>query len=170
MIGFLPDAPNFARSRNIPTPIKRNAPNNTVRPHASLGFLPPAPEVFIPTFAAWPAAQSRPASPATPHLSQEALMNKQHSTWTTQWRLVSHRHVLLGCILAKKIVGDNAEALVNCLLALTGYFRLGHNHRRIVADLDITLRFHHFIFCLFNITHNRPLCCRTNNRYTRDSP
>ena len=29
---------------------------NTVRPHASLGYKPPAPEVFAPAFTAWPAA------------------------------------------------------------------------------------------------------------------
>ncbi|MGB6922773.1 MAG: IS3 family transposase, partial [Methyloceanibacter sp.] len=29
---------------------------NAVRPHASLGYKPPAPEVFVPSFAAWPAA------------------------------------------------------------------------------------------------------------------
>src|SRR3954454_21749945 len=29
---------------------------NTIRPHGSLGFRPPAPEVILPAFAAWPAA------------------------------------------------------------------------------------------------------------------
>ena len=29
---------------------------NTIRPHESLGYKPPAPEVFVPAFAAWPAA------------------------------------------------------------------------------------------------------------------
>src|SRR5215469_17006099 len=29
---------------------------NTIRPHASLGYKPPAPQVFVPAFAAWPAA------------------------------------------------------------------------------------------------------------------
>lgn len=38
---------------------------NAVRPHASLGYRAPAPEVIIPRHAAWPAAQLRPASPAT---------------------------------------------------------------------------------------------------------
>jgi tetratricopeptide (TPR) repeat protein len=38
---------------------------NTIRPYASLGYKPPAPEVSVPAFAAWPAAQGRPASPAT---------------------------------------------------------------------------------------------------------
>lgn len=38
---------------------------NTVRPHVSLGYKPPAPEVFVPAFAAWPAAPTRPATPAT---------------------------------------------------------------------------------------------------------
>jgi putative transposase len=38
---------------------------NTIRPHASLGYKPPAPEVFVPAFTAWPAALSRPAPPAT---------------------------------------------------------------------------------------------------------
>ena len=37
---------------------------NTVRPHASLGYRPPAPEVLIPAFA-WPAAPVRPAPPAS---------------------------------------------------------------------------------------------------------
>ena len=38
---------------------------NGVRPHASLGYRPPAPEVFMPAFTAWPAALTRPAPPAT---------------------------------------------------------------------------------------------------------
>jgi putative transposase len=38
---------------------------NTIRPHESLRYKPPAPEVFVPAFAAWPAAQPRPAPPAT---------------------------------------------------------------------------------------------------------
>ena len=37
---------------------------NTVRPHASLGYKPPAPEVLIPALAAWPAAPARTAPPA----------------------------------------------------------------------------------------------------------
>ncbi|MFY9294423.1 MAG: IS3 family transposase [Methylorubrum rhodinum] len=37
---------------------------NGVRPHASLGYLPPAPEVFVSTWSAWPAALTRPAPPA----------------------------------------------------------------------------------------------------------
>jgi putative transposase len=42
---------------------------NTVRPHASIGYRAPAPEVFIPALAAWPAAQPRPAPPAMPTLA-----------------------------------------------------------------------------------------------------
>jgi len=38
---------------------------NAVRPHASLGYRAPAPEVFVPALAAWPAARPRPAAPAT---------------------------------------------------------------------------------------------------------
>jgi transposase InsO family protein len=38
---------------------------NTVRPHASLGYRPPAPEVLIPARAAWPAAPARPAPPTS---------------------------------------------------------------------------------------------------------
>jgi putative transposase len=38
---------------------------NTVRPHASLGFRLPAPEVVLPAFAAWPVALRRVASPTT---------------------------------------------------------------------------------------------------------
>jgi putative transposase len=46
---------------------------NTIRPHASLGYKPPAPEVFIPAPAAWPAALRRSASPAT--LAQPPTLN-----------------------------------------------------------------------------------------------
>jgi transposase InsO family protein len=38
--------------------------SNSVRPHASLGYRPPAPELFVPAFAAWPPALTRPALPA----------------------------------------------------------------------------------------------------------
>ena len=38
--------------------------DNTVRLHASLGYRPPAPEVFVPALAAWPAAPARhPVAP-----------------------------------------------------------------------------------------------------------
>ena len=38
---------------------------NTVRPHASLGYKPPAPEVFVPAFVRLPAPQARLAQQAT---------------------------------------------------------------------------------------------------------
>ena len=46
---------------------------NTERPHESLGYKPPAPEVFVPAFAARAAAQSRPAAP--PALAERQTMN-----------------------------------------------------------------------------------------------
>jgi putative transposase len=46
---------------------------NTIRPHASIGYKPPAPEVFVPAFAAWPAALRRAAPPAT--LAQRPALN-----------------------------------------------------------------------------------------------
>jgi hypothetical protein len=46
---------------------------NTIRPHALIGFEPPAPEVFVPPFAAWLAALRRPAPPAT--LAQQPTLN-----------------------------------------------------------------------------------------------
>ena len=42
---------------------------NTVRPHSSLGYRPPAPEVVL-----WPAPQSRPAPPATPAVAPRPIM------------------------------------------------------------------------------------------------
>jgi putative transposase len=48
---------------------------NTVRPHGSLGYRPPAPEVFVPAFAAWPAAPPRPAPPATLPVVQRPTLN-----------------------------------------------------------------------------------------------
>ena len=46
---------------------------NTERPHGSLGYKPPAPEVFIPAIVARAAAQSRPAAP--PALAETPTMN-----------------------------------------------------------------------------------------------
>jgi len=48
---------------------------NTVRPHASLGYRAPAPEVFVPALAAWPAAHPRPAPPATRPMELNSAMN-----------------------------------------------------------------------------------------------
>ena len=45
---------------------------NAVRPHSSLNYRPPAPEAALP---AWPAAQPRPASPATLPLEARPAMN-----------------------------------------------------------------------------------------------
>jgi transposase InsO family protein len=46
---------------------------NTIRPHASIGYKPPAPEVFVPALTAWPAALRQPAPPAT--LAQRPTLN-----------------------------------------------------------------------------------------------
>ena len=46
---------------------------NTKRPHGSLGYKPPAPEVFIPALAARAASQPRPAPP--PALAESPTMN-----------------------------------------------------------------------------------------------
>ncbi len=48
---------------------------NTVRPHAPLGFRPPAPEVFVPALAAWPAALRRPASPTMQTVAPKPTLN-----------------------------------------------------------------------------------------------
>jgi len=48
---------------------------NTVRPHASLGYRAPAPEVLIPTTATWSAAQPRPAPPPTSLLPERRPLN-----------------------------------------------------------------------------------------------
>ena len=48
---------------------------NTVRPHASIGYRAPAPEVFVPALAAWPAAQPRPAPPAMLSLVPRPALN-----------------------------------------------------------------------------------------------
>jgi transposase InsO family protein len=49
--------------------------DHTVRPHASLGYKPPAPEVFVPAFAAWPAAPPRSAPPARHPVAQRPTLN-----------------------------------------------------------------------------------------------
>jgi putative transposase len=48
---------------------------NAVRPHASLGYRPPAPEVFVPALAAWPSARPQPAPTATLPLAPRSPLN-----------------------------------------------------------------------------------------------
>ncbi len=48
---------------------------NTVRPHASLGYRPPVPEVFVPGLAARPATQRWPAPPAALPLAPRPTLN-----------------------------------------------------------------------------------------------
>ncbi len=46
---------------------------NTVRPHGSIGYKPPAPEVFVPALSARSASQSGPATP--PALARKPTLN-----------------------------------------------------------------------------------------------
>ena len=48
---------------------------NTVRPHASLGYRAPAPEVFVPALAAQMTVRPRPASPTTPVMAPRSVMH-----------------------------------------------------------------------------------------------
>ena len=48
---------------------------NAVRPHASIAYQAPAPEVFVPALAAWPAAQPRPVPPAMLPLAPRPSLN-----------------------------------------------------------------------------------------------
>ena len=48
---------------------------NTVRPHGSLGYRPPAPELFLTAFIAWPAAHPRPPSPAERTVEQRPTLH-----------------------------------------------------------------------------------------------
>ena len=48
---------------------------NAVRPHQSLGYRAPAPEVFVPALAAWPSTPPRAAPPATLPLASKPALN-----------------------------------------------------------------------------------------------
>ena len=48
---------------------------NQVRPHASLDYRAPAPEVFVPALAARTAALPRPASPTAPVMAPRPVMH-----------------------------------------------------------------------------------------------
>mgnify|MGYP001203952924 CR=1 FL=1 len=48
---------------------------NAVRPHQSLGYKPPAPEVFVPALAAWPPSPATPAPSPTQHLAEGGAVN-----------------------------------------------------------------------------------------------
>jgi transposase InsO family protein len=48
---------------------------NAVRPHASLGYKPPAPEVFVPALAAWPHSRAAPTHSSTQPLADGGAFN-----------------------------------------------------------------------------------------------
>ena len=48
---------------------------NAVRPHASIGYQAPAPQVFVPALTAWPVAQPRPTSLAMLPLASAPALN-----------------------------------------------------------------------------------------------
>ncbi len=48
---------------------------NTVRPHGSINYKPPAPDVFVPAFAAWPAAKPGPSPPAMLRVAPRPTLN-----------------------------------------------------------------------------------------------
>jgi putative transposase len=48
---------------------------NAVRPHASLGYKPPAPEVFVPALAAWPHSRAAPTHSSTQPLVEGGAIN-----------------------------------------------------------------------------------------------
>jgi transposase InsO family protein len=48
---------------------------NAVRPHASLGFRPPAPEVVLPAVAAWPIVPRSPAPPTTQTVAPRPMLH-----------------------------------------------------------------------------------------------
>jgi hypothetical protein len=67
---------------------------NTVRPHASLGYRPPAPEVLIPALTAWPAAPLEPlrrpgSRGATPHAA--LTFTPGHSMGADHHRVVARQ-------------------------------------------------------------------------------
>lgn len=65
---------------------------NTVRPHGSLGYKPPAPEVFVHAMAMRADAQPQPsAGRPPPALSSRPSMH-EHSNRTTQWGPITRGH------------------------------------------------------------------------------
>ena len=56
---------------------------NTIRPHASLGYRPPAPEVFVPAFAAWPARAAKRPMKQTP--TPALTLNPDHRLGADQF-------------------------------------------------------------------------------------
>ncbi len=49
--------------------------HNAVRPHASLGYRPPAPEVLTPALTAWPAAPIQTAPPARLPVAPQPMLH-----------------------------------------------------------------------------------------------
>jgi transposase InsO family protein len=48
---------------------------NAIRPHQSLGYRAPAPEVFVPALAAWPYSRAKPAPSSTQQLAEGGALN-----------------------------------------------------------------------------------------------
>ncbi len=58
-----------------PSMLTGEAHYNEVRPHASLGYRAPVPEVFVPALATRTATPSPPASPTTPLMASRPVMH-----------------------------------------------------------------------------------------------
>jgi hypothetical protein len=71
---------------------------NTIRPHASLGFKPPAPEVFVPAFAAWAgcATPSGSAGHAGETANLKLTFHLDHSAGADQSNRNTNRSIFLG--------------------------------------------------------------------------
>jgi hypothetical protein len=86
---------------------------NTIRPHSSLRYHPPAPEVLQ-----WPAAQPQPASPATQALATNQIV-KSHNDRITSWGLArAARKRLLETALTSTPRRDDSRGLKISLYSL----------------------------------------------------
>src|SRR6187431_2626670 len=79
-----------------------------------------------------------------------------------------HRHLLRRGIIPKDVIGDGTEALANSIAPVPRYFRLSHDHRRIVAYLNAAATLRDLVFRLFDVAHNRPLQRGAEQNHTQD--
>jgi len=76
---------------------------NAVRPHAFLGYRPPAPEVLVPAFAAWPAALT--PTRFTGHATRGATLNHELTFHPDHPAGADQRHVRFLASPARKRTG-----------------------------------------------------------------
>lgn len=113
---------------------------NTARPHGSLGYKPPAPEVFVPTMAARATAKARPATPPSlaainpPERPYFGALNNSRKRSTTGWGVAWISSTSFW--ISTPLTGSTSRPIFFASARNNGSFMVSSNARRRASTLS----------------------------------